>query len=122
MKDVDPIALIDSGAQGRFVDESIVGSKGRRRLRKPIIVRNVDGTRNAAGEIIEEARVKYSVGNQDFDEWFLVTALGDQRVILGMPWLETYNPKINWKTKTVKFNEPMHRHSYPISAEEVVIN
>ena len=39
-----------------------------------------------------------------------------------MPWLETYNPKINWKTKTVKFDEPTHRNSHPISAEEVVIN
>src|ERR1700760_1863699 len=39
-----------------------------------------------------------------------------------MPWLETYNPKINWKTKTIKIDEPMHRHNHPISTEEVVIN
>src|SRR6201995_1082233 len=39
-----------------------------------------------------------------------------------MPWLETYNPKINWKTKTIKLDDPMHRHNHPISAEEVVIS
>jgi len=32
-------------------------------------------------------------------ERFLVTALGKQQVILGYPWLEKANPKINWKKK-----------------------
>ena len=102
LKDVDVTALLDSGAQGRFVDESVIGHGKIRRLNKPIMVRNVDGTRNAAGKIVHEARLKYSIGDQKFDEWFLVTSLGDQKVILGMPWLETHNPEINWNTKTIK--------------------
>ena len=44
LKDVEPVALVDSGAQGRFVDETIVQTGKRRRLRWPITVKNVDGT------------------------------------------------------------------------------
>jgi hypothetical protein len=102
LKDVDPIALVDSGAQGRFVDESIIGNGKKRKLKKPIIVRNVDGTRNAAGRITHELRVQYAIGNQEFDEWFLITSLGDQKMILGMPWLKDHNPEINWKRGTLK--------------------
>src|SRR6201995_5417097 len=102
LKVVDPVALIDSGAQGRFVDESIVKKEDRRKLLKKITVRNVDGTRNNAGSITEETRVKYRIGNRYFDEWFLVTSLGDQQIILGMPWLEQNNPKVNWEKKTVQ--------------------
>ena len=87
LKVIDPVALIDSGAQGRFVDESIVKKDDQRKLLKKITVRNVDGTRNNAGSITEETRVKYRIGDRYFDEWFLVTSLGDQQIILGMPWL-----------------------------------
>ena len=59
LKDVDPVALIDSGAQGRFVDESVVANGRRRSLKRAIIVKNVDGTCNAAGMITQETRVKY---------------------------------------------------------------
>jgi hypothetical protein len=70
--------LIDSGAQGRFVDESVVGNGKKRALKRAITVKNVDGTRNAAGRITHETRVIYRIGKQEFDEWFLITQLGDQ--------------------------------------------
>ncbi len=59
LKDVDPIALIDSGAQGRFVDESIIGKGRIRKLRHAINGKNVDGTQNAAGRITHESRIQY---------------------------------------------------------------
>ena len=36
-------------------------------------------------------------------EWFFVTTLGDQNLILGLPWLEKHNPNIDWKEKTLEF-------------------
>jgi hypothetical protein len=36
-------------------------------------------------------------------EWFYVTALGDQNLILGLPWLEKHNPIIDWTEKTLEF-------------------
>ena len=29
--------------------------------------------------------------------------LGDQNLILGLPWLEKHNPNIDWKEKTLEF-------------------
>ena len=31
-----------------------------------------------------------------------VCDLGRTNIILGMPWLQAHNPKINWKTEEVK--------------------
>ncbi len=38
-------------------------------------------------------------------EWFSVTALGNQKFILGLPWLEKHNPDVNWKTMTLEFRD-----------------
>jgi hypothetical protein len=43
--------LINSGADSKFVDESIVDMTRAERLQKPIPVKNVDGTNNQAGSI-----------------------------------------------------------------------
>jgi Retroviral aspartyl protease len=94
--------LIDSGAQGRFVDESVIGTGKRRALRRAIIVKSVNGTRNAAGKITHETQVKYRIGKQEFDEWFLIMHLGDQQTIPGMPWLQNYNPNIDWRSRTIE--------------------
>jgi len=103
LKDVETTALIDCGAQGRFIDESVIGKNKVRRLGRPITVRNVDSTRNLAGRITHETRVKYWIGKQEFDDWFYITSLGDQRIIFGMPWLKDNNPDIDWKEGIVKF-------------------
>ena len=36
-------------------------------------------------------------------KWFYVTTIGDQDLILGLPWLEKHNPIIDWKEKTLEF-------------------
>jgi hypothetical protein len=84
LRDINPIALINSGSQGWFVDESMVGTGRTRKLRRAIIAKNVDGTRNSAGTITHETRIKYRIGEQGFEEWFMITKLGDQKLILGI--------------------------------------
>ena len=37
------------------------------------------------------------------DIQLLVTGLGNQRIILGFPWLNECNPDINWKTGEFKW-------------------
>jgi len=72
------------------------------KLKKPIIVRNVDGTNNSAGAITHqvEANMYYKghVERMRMD----VCDLGKIEVILGMPWLQAYNLEINWETGEVK--------------------
>ena len=101
LKDSETNALIDSGAQGLFIDESIVELKDARKLAKPIKVRNVDGTPNHGGSITHEILLSYKIGGQNFIEWFNITDLGDQTMILGIPWLQAHNPTINWREKTI---------------------
>ena len=46
-------ALLDSGATGLFMDMTFVQEKGFKieKLKKPLLVRNIDGTVNAEGAI-----------------------------------------------------------------------
>ena len=94
-------ALIDCGAEGRFINGSIVPWNVRRRLDTSIRVRNVDGSPNKDGRITHYVQLQYEFGGKHFKEDFHITHLGDQRIILGMPWLESHNPLIDWRRKTI---------------------
>jgi len=66
------------------------------------MVRNVDGTSNSGGAITHQvvANVYYKghIERMRMD----ICDLGKTEVILEMPWLQVYNPEINWKTREVK--------------------
>jgi hypothetical protein len=91
--------MIDSGATALFLDFSFV--KKHRilslPLRHPINLYNIDGTANQAGRITHFARLCLMINNHE--EWtdFLVSNLGGEDVILGLPWLRKVNPQIDWK-------------------------
>ena len=97
-------ALLDSGVTGMFMDKKTVAKHGfmLEKLKRSIMVRNVNGTNNSGGAITHqvEANVYYKghVERMRMD----VYNLGKTEVILGMPWLQTYNPEINWETREVK--------------------
>jgi hypothetical protein len=40
---------------------------------------------------------------EDYNKMVYVTTLGDQNLILELPWLEKYNAIIDWKEKTLEF-------------------
>ena len=73
------------------------------RLKTLIKVRNVDGTYNESRAITEKCLINFKINNQTMTEWFYVMMLGDQNLILGLPWLEKHNPNIDWKEKTLEF-------------------
>jgi len=51
-------ALLDSGATGLFMDMTFVQEKGFKieKLKKPLLVRNIDGTVNAEGAIMYQLK------------------------------------------------------------------
>ena len=67
-----------------------------------MVVRNVDGTNNSGGAIIHQVEVnvyyKSYVERMRMD----VCDLKKTDIILGMLWLQAYNPEINWETGEVK--------------------
>ena len=109
-------ALIDSGAMSSLIHTSVIRKYGipTRKLRNPIIVRNVDGTRNANGSITKEAIVNLRYGKRSRKVRLLVANIGSEDLILGYGWLKKENPRINWETaevdiKTLRDVEPEPR-------------
>jgi RNase H-like domain found in reverse transcriptase/Reverse transcriptase (RNA-dependent DNA polymerase) len=95
----EDIALIDSGATNNFIDFHIVNKLGlgTRKIPRPIELYNVDGTHNQDGKIERSVHLYIDNGQQRIQTPFFVTNLGKDRIILGYPWFEAFNPKIDWK-------------------------
>jgi hypothetical protein len=95
----EDIALIDSGATNNFIDFCTVNKLGlgTRKIPRPIELYNVDGTHNQDGKIERSVHLYIDNGQQRVQTPFFVTNLGKDHIILGYPWFEAFNPKINWK-------------------------
>ena len=97
-RSTDTAAMVDCGATALFLDHNFIS---RHRittfpLRHSIDLFNIDGSPNTAGRITHFARLCLTVDQHE--EWtdFLVTDLGGEDVILGLPWLRRVNPSIDW--------------------------
>jgi hypothetical protein len=92
-------ALIDSGAMENFIDyqTAVQWRLNTKDLWCPHKVYNVDGTENQEGIISKSCVLCVRWGEQQIAQWFYVTNLGQDRVILGYPWLREFNPEIDWK-------------------------
>ena len=99
--------LTNCGAGGIFIDQNFTWKHGIRltELEQPIKAQNVDGTRNKQGTIKYYADLDVKIGDRKFHKRFYVTGLGNQKVILGLPWLRTHNPEIEWKEGTVTWRD-----------------
>ena len=97
-------ALLDSRAMGLFISKKCAerGDFKLIKLEKPILVRNVDGTGNSGGAILHEVEVNIYFKGHVERVRMDVCDLGKTEVILGMPWLQAYNPEIDWEKGEVK--------------------
>ena len=66
------------------------------KLKKPIILYNVDGTKNKAGAIEYSTWLKIQMEDKLMNIRLLITDLGKETIILRLPWLQQYNPTIGW--------------------------
>ena len=92
-------ALLDSGASNLFADEEWVHIQGlpTRKLKHPVPVYNIDGTRNEAGSVREAVDLFTDYEGHTEMATFYVTALGGVALIVGHPWLSRHNPEIDWR-------------------------
>jgi hypothetical protein len=103
-KNVSTTALIDSGAQGNFIDWRLAHQFDSERLPQPICMRNIDGSTNQAGEITHQTHLKITMGEKAFWIKAFVTNLGFSRIILGDTWLQEVNPQIDWPRRRITIN------------------
>jgi len=97
-------ALLDSGAIGLFMDTTFAKEKGFKmeRMRKPLVVKNVDGTINVGGAIMQQVECNMFFKGHIERVRMDMCNLGKTEIILGMPWLVTHNPEIDWEKGEVK--------------------
>jgi hypothetical protein len=88
-KPIETQPLVDSGAGGIFMDQNYAW-KHRFNLTKLeylITAQNVDGTENKQGTIQYYMDQDLQVNGKTNTKQFLITGLGNQKIILGLPWL-----------------------------------
>ena len=80
-------ALLDSGATGLFIDTTFAKEKGFRmeKLKRPLLVRNVDRTVNAGGAIMHQVECNMFFKEHVERARMDVCNLGKTELILGMP-------------------------------------
>jgi len=97
-------ALLDSRATRSFIDRDFVHSKGMNTwtLSRNILVFNIDGSPNKAGQISEVVDVVLRYKTYSERMLLAVSGLGKQSLILGYNWLKDHNPKIDWEKGEVE--------------------
>ena len=97
-------ALLDSEATGLFMNTKFTKEKGFKleKLKKPLLVQNVDGMVNVGGAIIHQVECNMFFKGHVERVRMDVCNLEKTEVILGMPWLAAHNPEIDWEKGEVK--------------------
>ena len=100
-------ALLDCGATHNFIDSRTIKTlaMGTNQLKQPLLVHNVDRTTNQGGSITSYCNLWVRRGTQVEKMGFYVANLGRDRLILGYPWFQKFNPQFDWKTNTLEGEE-----------------
>ena len=131
---IDAPVLLDCGAEGNFMNPQYAQKNNVHLypLSHPIIPQNVDGSINLAGKITHFTHIRTKIGKDPYLVWLLVMNIGKHNIILGLPWLQEYNPVINWKKGTMTmpertrkayqdhYEEKLHKQNQKIRAMEAV--
>ena len=103
-------ALVDSGATDNFIHPNFVKRMGigQQELDKPKNIYNIDNTTNKARQIMHYLNLVVTTGGTTKEMRFLITDIGKEDVLLGYPWLSTYEPRFSWRHGTIdKANLPI---------------
>ena len=92
--------LLDSDASLNLIHEGLVRALGLIiHPCTPMLVTIANGTKlHHANRVVI---LKFTLAGVEHQETFLVAPLGNNQMILGMPWLERVNPLIDWKLRTL---------------------
>jgi hypothetical protein len=96
-------ALVDSGATDNFIHPNFVKRMrlGQRELDKPKNIYNINDTTNKSGQITHYLSLAVTTAGKTQEMRFLITDIGREDVLLGYPWLSTYEPRFSWRHGTI---------------------
>ena len=100
----DKKALVDSGATNNFIHPNFAKRMGVKlqELDKPKWIYNIDNTSNKAGSITHSLELKIVTKGIEKVMHFLVTNIANEDILLGYPWLATFEPKFKWKEAVIE--------------------
>ncbi|ESK83046.1 hypothetical protein Moror_11724 [Moniliophthora roreri MCA 2997] len=67
----------------------------------------MDGSVNKTAWITHVVELEFQIAGKDFKENFMISGIGNEDMILGLPWLRYHNPMIDWETGEIQF--PLRR-------------
>ncbi|KAF8750725.1 hypothetical protein RHS01_09093 [Rhizoctonia solani] len=112
--------LIDSGATSSFMHPCTAES-----LRLPLIdlptpctVTMLNGLSPQAGKIWKKAILTFSFDGKQMTKTFLICNTGSHAAILGLKWLDSHNPEIDWNLRTLTFPHTPPEHIAIAKEEE----
>jgi hypothetical protein len=68
---------------------------------KPKNIYNIDDTTNKSGQITHYLSLAVTTAGKTQEMRFLITDIGREDVLLGYPWLSTYEPRFSWRHGTI---------------------
>ena len=97
-------ALLDCRATKSLIDRDFVCSKGMNTwtLSHNILVFNVNGSPNKAGQISKVVDIVLHYKTYSERMLLAISRLGKQSLILGYDWLKDHNPRIDWEKGEVE--------------------
>jgi hypothetical protein len=95
----DKRALVDSGATDNFINATFAARMGLgfKELQTPKNIFNIDNTTNKSGKITHYLDLDICAKGIHKEMCFLITDIGSEDILLGYPWLATFEPKFNWR-------------------------
>jgi hypothetical protein len=99
----DKKALVNSGATDNFMHPTFAKRMGLglQELPNPKKIFNINNTTNKSGMITHFLDLNIQTNGINKEMQFLVTDFGNEEILLGYPWLATFEPKFNWRSAVI---------------------
>jgi hypothetical protein len=99
----DRKALVDSGATDNFMHPTFAKKigLGLRELPNPKKIFNINNTTNKSGMITHYLNLDVRTNGIHKEMRFLITNIGQEEMLLGYPWLATFEPRFNWRSVVI---------------------
>ncbi len=96
--------LLDCGATACFIDQKTAGLLTQKVLVPAEKLSLFDGNETSSGKISHVVQGWLSIMNHKEENTFRVTKLGAYDIVLGLPWLKSHNPNIDWEKQSLSFS------------------